>query len=212
MSFERALHVRTTPFACVGDILKAVGEEDRRDFRYCHLAFAIRTDFPSRPYGTCRRLGAHHVSFRPTKCRGEQKGSPGLGACQSEKQELRTGPVALRQRLDRQHCAPIIRKSRGKMTAAVRACRRAGGLRGSALQLIKYQFAMLLEYAERVENRLRQLRGMARGERAREDYALASGMGLHFGDVPVGLGKMLLFLSAIHDLRRQQEAPTGPGL
>jgi hypothetical protein len=27
-----------------------------------------------------------------------------------------------------------------------------------------------------------------------------------------GLGKMLLFLSAIHDLRRQQEAPTGPGL
>src|SRR6266540_1001515 len=168
MSFERALHVRTTPFACVGDILKAVGEEDRRDFRYCHLAFAIRTDFPSRPYGTCRRLGAHHVSFRPTKCRGEQKGSPGLGACQSEKQELRTGPVALRQRLDRQHCAPIIRKSRGKMTAAVRACRRAGGLRGSALQLIKYQFAMLLEYAERVENRLRQLRGMARGERARK--------------------------------------------
>ncbi len=98
------------------------------------------------------------------------------------------------------------------MTAAVRACRRAGGLPGSALQLIKYQFAMLLEYAERVENRLRQLRGMARGERAREDYALASGMGLHFGDVPVGLGKMLLFLSAIHDLRRQQEAPTGPGL
>jgi hypothetical protein len=108
-----------------------------------------------------------------------------LGAWQSEKQELRTGPVALRQRLDRQHYAPIICKSRGKMTAAVRACRRAGGLRGrgSALQLIKYQFAMLLEYAERVENRLRQLRGMARGERAREDYALAGGMGLHFDDV-----------------------------
>src|SRR6266700_6169930 len=38
-SFERALYVRTTPFASIGDILKAVGEEDRRDCRYCHLAF-----------------------------------------------------------------------------------------------------------------------------------------------------------------------------
>src|SRR5262249_55501368 len=40
---ERRLNVRfmsrTTPFASVGDILKAVGEEDRRDFHYCHLAF-----------------------------------------------------------------------------------------------------------------------------------------------------------------------------
>src|SRR5438067_9536718 len=41
-----------------------------------------------------------------------EKAHPGVGACQSEKQELRTGPVALRQRLDRQHCAPIICKSR----------------------------------------------------------------------------------------------------
>jgi hypothetical protein len=98
------------------------------------------------------------------------------------------------------------------MTAAVRACRRAGGLRGrgSALQLIKYQFAMLLEYAERVENRLRQLRGMARGERAREDYALAGGMGLHFGDVPVGLGKMLLFLSAMHVPGHPESAAAPP--
>src|SRR6266446_5270712 len=32
-SFERALYVRTTHFASVGDTLKAVGEEDRRDFR-----------------------------------------------------------------------------------------------------------------------------------------------------------------------------------
>jgi hypothetical protein len=48
-----------------------------------------------------------------------EKAHPGLGACQSEKQELRTGPVALRQRLDRQYCAPIIRKSRGKTTTAV---------------------------------------------------------------------------------------------
>src|SRR6516162_6067013 len=50
-----------------------------------------------------------------------EEAHPGGGACQSEKQELRTGPVALRQRLDREHCAPIICKSREKMTAAVRA-------------------------------------------------------------------------------------------
>src|SRR5262249_41753544 len=76
--FERALHVRTTPFASVGDILKAVGEEDRGDFRYCHLASAIRTDFRSGHYGTCQ-LCAHDVSFRPTKCRDERKGSPWIG-------------------------------------------------------------------------------------------------------------------------------------
>src|SRR6266700_3066398 len=104
MSFERALHVRTTPFACVGDILKAVGEEDRRDFRYCHLAFAIRTDFHCGYYGTCQ-LGTHDVSFRPTKRRGGEKAHPGVGACQSEKQELEIGPVALRQRLYWKHCA-----------------------------------------------------------------------------------------------------------
>jgi hypothetical protein len=43
-----------------------------------------------------------------------EKAHPGAGACQSEKQELRTGPVALRQRLDHQHCAPIVCKSREK--------------------------------------------------------------------------------------------------
>src|SRR5258708_16812282 len=64
-----------------------------------------------------------------------EKDHPGWGACKSEKQELRTGPVALRQRLDRQYCAPIIRKSRGKMTAAVRACRRAG----TRLQLLVFR-------------------------------------------------------------------------
>ena len=64
-----------------------------------------------------------------------EKAHPGVGACQSEKQELRTGPVALRQRLDRQHCAPIICKSREKMTAAVRACRRAG----TRLQLLAFR-------------------------------------------------------------------------
>jgi hypothetical protein len=76
---ERALHFQTTPFASVSDILKAVGEKDRRDFRYCHLAFAIRADFHRRHYGTSQ-LDAHDDSFRPTKCRGEQKAHPGLGA------------------------------------------------------------------------------------------------------------------------------------
>ena len=76
-SFERALHFRTTPFAPVGDILEAVGEQDRCDFRYRHLAFAIRADFRSRHYGTCQ-LDGHDVSFRPNECRGEQTGLPTL--------------------------------------------------------------------------------------------------------------------------------------
>ena len=70
-SFERALHFRTTPFTSVGDILNAVGEQDRRNFRYRHLAFAIGADFHSRHYGVCQ-LGAHNVSFRPNECWGEQ--------------------------------------------------------------------------------------------------------------------------------------------
>jgi len=58
---------------------------------------------------------------------------------------------------------------------------------------------MLLEGAEasfeRMEHRLRQLRGLARVKRVLEHYALAKDMALQVGDVPVGLGKMLLFLS-----------------
>src|SRR5262245_34803991 len=58
---------------------------------------------------------------------------------------------------------------------------------------------MLLEGAEasfeRMEHRLRQLRGLARVKGELEDYALAKDMALQIGDVPVGLGKMLLFLS-----------------
>ena len=34
------------------------------------------------------RLALMTLLFRPTECRGEQKAHPGLGACQSEKQEL----------------------------------------------------------------------------------------------------------------------------
>ena len=87
MSFERVLHFGTTPFASVVDILKALDEENRRDLRYCHLAFAIWTDFHSRHYGI-GQVDAHDASLRPAKCRGEQKAHPGLGACKSETQEL----------------------------------------------------------------------------------------------------------------------------
>src|SRR5215472_6651925 len=75
-SFERALHLKTTCFAPVGDILKAVDKENRHGLRYGHLAFAIWTSFHSRHYGT-RQVGAHDTSFRPTECRGEQKAHPG---------------------------------------------------------------------------------------------------------------------------------------
>jgi hypothetical protein len=58
---------------------------------------------------------------------------------------------------------------------------------------------MLLEGTEasfeRMEHRLRQLRRLARVKHVLEHYALAKDMALQFGDVPVGLGKMLLFLS-----------------
>jgi hypothetical protein len=58
---------------------------------------------------------------------------------------------------------------------------------------------MLLEGAEasfeRMEHRLRQLRGLTRVKRVLEQYALTKDMALQVGDVPVGLGKMFLFLS-----------------
>ena len=57
---------------------------------------------------------------------------------------------------------------------------------------------MLLESAEapfeRIEHRLRQLRGLACVKRVPEHYALAKDMALQFGDVPIRLGKMFLFL------------------
>src|SRR5262249_5891241 len=63
-----------------------------------------------------------------------------------------------------------------------------------ALQLVEDQWAMLLEYAqrrfERIEHRLSNLQGVANIQRLLEDYALASGVGLHVGNVTVGLGKM----------------------
>src|SRR5262245_17726766 len=63
-----------------------------------------------------------------------------------------------------------------------------------ALQLVENQLAMPLEYAqrrfERMEHRLSNLQGVADIQRVLEDYVLASDVGLHFGNVTVGLGKM----------------------
>src|ERR1700746_252459 len=54
---------------------------------------------------------------------------------------------------------------------------------------------MLLEYAqrpfERMEHRLSNLRGVASIQRILDDYALASDVGLHFGNVTVGLVKTI---------------------
>jgi len=70
---------------------------------------------------------------------------------------------------------------------------------------------MLLEYTqrpfERMEHRFRKLRGLACVKRVLQKYALANDVGLQFGDVPVGLVKMLLFPSAIHGF-----APTTYGV
>jgi len=66
---------------------------------------------------------------------------------------------------------------------------------------------MLLEYAEAsfqcMEHRFRQLQGLACVKRVLQEYALANDVGLQFGDVPVGLVKMLLFHARLMDLRRQ---------
>ena len=84
---------------------------------------------------------------------------------------------------------------------------------------------MLLEYAkasfECMEHRFRQLRGLACVKRVLQEYALANDVGLQFGDVPVGLVKMLLFPSAIHGfcadnrdssgLNRRTAVWAGPG-
>src|SRR5215472_10755042 len=66
---------------------------------------------------------------------------------------------------------------------------------------------MLLEYAEAsfecMEHRFRQLRGLACVKRVLQEYALANDVGLQFGDVPVGLVKLLPFHARLMDLHRQ---------
>jgi hypothetical protein len=70
---------------------------------------------------------------------------------------------------------------------------------------------MLLEGTEacfeRMEHRLRQLRGLVRVKHVLEHYALAKDMTLQFRDVPVGLGKMLLFLDTIHGFAPTTRSP-----
>ena len=70
---------------------------------------------------------------------------------------------------------------------------------------------MLLEGSEasfeRMEHRLRQLRGLAGVKRMLEHYALTKDMALQLGDVPVGLGEMLLFLRTIHGFAPTTRSP-----
>jgi hypothetical protein len=80
---ERRLNVRfiseRPSFAPVGDILEAVGEQDRCDFRYRHLAFAIRADSI---VGTTERVSLVLITFpfAPTNVgASKQVYPPGLG-------------------------------------------------------------------------------------------------------------------------------------
>src|SRR5262249_17386524 len=71
-----------------------------------------------------------------------------------------------------------------------------------ALQLIEHQFAMLLEYAQDCLRTDGVWSPPApRGDRClvhAYDVALTSDALLQFGDMPVGLGQMLAFLSTVH--------------
>jgi hypothetical protein len=62
------------------------------------------------------------------------------------------------------------------------------------------KYPVLLEYAkasfERIKQRLRHLWALARAKRVLNDYTLASDLDRQFGDMPVGLRKILL--SMIH--------------
>ena len=66
------------------------------------------------------------------------------------------------------------------------------------------KYSVLLEYAkasfERIKQRLRHLCALARVKRVLNDYTLASDLDRQFGDMPVGLRKILL--SMIHGFAR----------
>jgi len=66
------------------------------------------------------------------------------------------------------------------------------------------KYPVPLEYAkasfERIKQRLRHLGALARVKRVLNDYTLASELDRQFGDLPVGLRKILL--SMIHGLAR----------
>jgi hypothetical protein len=69
---------------------------------------------------------------------------------------------------------------------------------------IEQKYPVLLESAkasiERIKQRLRHLRALARVKRVLNDYTLASELDRQFGDLPVGLRKILL--SMIHGFAR----------
>jgi hypothetical protein len=70
------------------------------------------------------------------------------------------------------------------------------------------KYPVLLEYAkasfERIKQRLRHLWALARVKRVPSDYTLASDLDRQFGDLPVGLRKILL--SIIHARTRAASA------
>jgi hypothetical protein len=89
---------------------------------------------------------------------------------------------------------------------ARRINRRAGALGWSAYSddVTEQKYPVLLEYAkasfERIKQRLRHLCALARVKRVLNGYTLASDLDRQFGDVLVGLRKMLL--SMIHGFAR----------
>jgi hypothetical protein len=68
------------------------------------------------------KLALMTLSFPPDKMSGRAKGSPGLGACQSEKLELELARSLCDSGSITKYCAPIIHKSREKSYD----CRRMG--------------------------------------------------------------------------------------
>jgi hypothetical protein len=74
------------------------------------------------------------------------------------------------------------------------------------------KYPVLLEYAktsfERIKQGLRHLRALARVKRVLNDCTLVSDLDRQFGDMPVGLRKILL--SMIHGFARTLRASASP--
>src|SRR6476660_7631651 len=117
LSFERAPYFRPTHFASVGNILKAVDEENRVTLV---IAISVLQFGQILVVGTTEnaRLTVMTLPSARQMSGRAKKAHPGLGACQSEKQELEIAR-SLRQRLDHRHGAPIIHKSREKSFDAI---------------------------------------------------------------------------------------------
>jgi hypothetical protein len=107
---ECRLNVRFTserhPLHPVGDILKALDEENLLQFG--QVSVVGTTGYA--------RLTLMTLPFARQNVGASKNAHPALGACQSEKLELESGSVALRQRLDHQIlCAYYLQESRRKL-------------------------------------------------------------------------------------------------